>query len=433
MELLPKAKKETRGPLEIVEGKNARIPIYDAGDGKVILAYYAEGKRKLVKCQSLPAGKSRAKEIIEKLTTGNAHVESFTVRQTAAINEAIEILQPTRVTLTEAARQFADAYTLLDGRGTLDEAVRYFLAERKKAQLPAVKLPDLVETFLKSIKDQKKSRRYTLDMQARLHKAAETFTGFVADIHAKDINRWLQDMKQTSGRTKNNYRSALATLLSFARQEGYLPRGTQTEAEFSKRYDGKGGEIGIYTPEKLKTLLFNIEPRLLPAVAIGAFAGLRTAEIVRLEWPEIRFGQNVIEIKAAKSKTASRRLAPLLPALAEWLAPFRKEKGRVLVGVLDEFAIATQFKKAVDAIVDKKGQPLVKIVHNGLRHSFITYRMAILKNAAEVALEAGNSPRMIFEHYRELATGQEAKGWFACKPDQDRLAALKRAMTPSTA
>jgi len=150
---------------------------------------------------------------------------------------------------------------------------------------------------------------------------------------------------------------------------------------------------------------------------------------VRLEWPEVRFGQNVIEIKASKSKTASRRLAPILPVLAEWLASFRKDSGRVLVGVHDEFAIATQFKKAVDAITDAKGKSLIKIVHNGLRHSFITYRMAVLKSAAEVALEAGNSPRMIFEHYRELATESEAKAWFGVQPDKQRLAMLEDVTT----
>ena len=421
---------DQRGPVEIVESKGIKIPIYSSpyrGTRSYLLAYYTDGKRKRERSPTLEAGRKRAKELIEELANGVAHVGTFTPKQAASVNEAVAILQPTRVTLTEAARQFAEAYTLLDGRGTINEAVKYFLADRQKAQLPTIKFPDLVETFLKSIKEQKKSRRYTLDMQARLNKAAETFTGFVGDIQATDINRWLMDMKHTSGRTKNNYRSALATLLSFARQEGYLPRGVQTEAEFSKRYDGKGGEIGVYTPDQLKTLLGNIEPRLVPFVAIGAFAGLRTAEIVRLEWPEVRFSQNVIEIKAAKSKTASRRLAPILPVLAEWLAPFRKETGRVLVGVLDEFAIATQFKKAVDAITDKKDRPLVKIVHNGLRHSFITYRMAILKNAAEVALEAGNSPRMIFEHYRELATEPEAKAWFDIIPDKEALKRLKAA------
>ena len=99
----------------------------------------------------------------------------------------------------------------------------------------------------------------------------------------------------------------------------------------------------------------------------------------------------------------------------------------MLAEVLDEFALATQFKKAVDAIRDQDGKPLVKIVHNGLRHSFITYRMAVLKNAAQVALEAGNSPRMIFEHYRELATKGEGNAWFAVRPDKPTVQFLKAA------
>ena len=380
-----------------------------------------------LKCQSLKAGRKRAKDIIDDLTSGNAHVGNFTARQTAAINDAVEILRPIGVSLAEAARQFAEAHSLLAGCGSLSDAVRCFLEERKRTQLSPIKLPDLVEKFIQHIREQKKSRRYTLDMQARLHKAAETFNRFVGDIHATDINRWLSGMRHVGGRTKNNYRAALATLLSFARQEGYLQRGIPTEAEFSARYDGRGGEIGIYTAEKLRTLLFGLESRLMPFVAIGAFAGLRSAEIVRLEWQEIRFTQNVIEIKASKAKTASRRLAPILPVLAEWLSLVRKESGRVLAGVSDEFALATQFKKAVDAIADEDGKPLVRIVHNGLRHSFITYRMAILKNAAQVALEAGNSPRMIFEHYRELATEAEANAWFAVRPDMLRVEFLKAA------
>jgi hypothetical protein len=35
-----------------------------------------------------------------------------------------------------------------------------------------------------------------------------------------------------------------------------------------------------------------------------------------------------------------------------------------------------------------------------------------------VALEAGNSPQMIFRHYRELATPQQARTWFAIAPEQ---------------
>jgi hypothetical protein len=58
--------------------------------------------------------------------------------------------------------------------------------------------------------------------------------------------------------------------------------------------------------------------------------------------------------------------------------------------------------------------------HNALRHSFISYRVATVKNVAQVALEAGNSPEMIFEHYRELVTAEAAKGWFAVTPKAKR-------------
>ena len=53
---------------------------------------------------------------------------------------------------------------------------------------------------------------------------------------------------------------------------------------------------------------------------------------------------------------------------------------------------------------------------NALRHSFISYRVAESKDAAAVALEAGNSARMIFQHYRELVTPEEAKEWFGILP-----------------
>jgi hypothetical protein len=54
--------------------------------------------------------------------------------------------------------------------------------------------------------------------------------------------------------------------------------------------------------------------------------------------------------------------------------------------------------------------------HNALRHSFISYRLAEIQDTAKVALEAGNSPAMIFAHYRELVTPEDAAAWFAVTP-----------------
>lgn len=414
-----------RGPIETIESKGIKIPLYDAGSGKVLLSFYAEGKRKLVKCRNLEAAREEARAKIAELTKGIAHVgAAFTLRQTAAIADATEILRAINVPLSQAVREYAEGYKILGRQPLVLKACQHyrdFIEEQKrKAELIPIKLPALVEKFMEDIRERKKSRRYTLDMQARLAKAAQFFNGFVADIKADDVDLWLASMKGVSGRTKNNYRAALGTLLAFARKKKHLPRGQAIEVEFSTRYDSRGERaIGVYSPQQLATLLTNIERRFVPHVALAGFAGLRSAEIVRLEWPEVRFEQGVIEVKASKAKTASRRLAPLLPVCAAWLLPLRKNSGPVLEGIHDEFALATYFKRAVDAIADGQGKPLVRIIHNGLRHSYITYRMATEKSAAAVALEAGNSPRMIFEHYRELATEAVGRQWFNVLPIAD--------------
>lgn len=45
-------------------------------------------------------------------------------------------------------------------------------------------------------------------------------------------------------------------------------------------------------------------------MAIGAFAGVRHEEIQRLDWQDIKLKAGIIEIRAAKAKTASRRTIP---------------------------------------------------------------------------------------------------------------------------
>ena len=58
----------------------------------------------------------------------------------------------------------------------------------------------------------------------------------------------------------------------------------------------------------------------------------------------------------------------------------------------------------------------IKWKQNALRHSWISYRLAEIQDVNRVALEAGNSPQMIFRHYRELATPEQAHTWFSIAP-----------------
>ena len=50
---------------------------------------------------------------------------------------------------------------------------------------------------------------------------------------------------------------------------------------------------------------------------------------------------------------------------------------------------------------------------NALRHSFASYHYAKYKNENETASLMGNSPQMVFQHYRELVRPDAAEKIFA--------------------
>lgn len=426
--IIPKDSKSERGPLEIIEGKGIKVPIYLAlrrGEESFLLAYYKEGKRKMERVSSIEDARRRAKALIDELSAGKLHVTTFTLKQTAVITDALEIIEPFKVGLTDVARQYAEARRIL-GDTSILQAAEFFAKNREREQrrgaLQPITLAALVETYLAAI-DGKKSKRYVEDLTSKLNRAAKAFDGEIRDIRAVDIDKWLDGMDDAGDRTKNNYRMAMVTLFSYARDKNYLPRGEQTEAEFVTRHDGKkGGSIGIYNPQEFATLLHYVDERFLPFVALGGFAGLRSIEILRLEWKDIWFEKGYVEVGRDKSKTATRRLAPICPALAQWLKPYAKKDGPVLPDIRNEVHFTRLFAAAKSTLNDEKGKPRVKLVHNGLRHSFCSYRMAVTKSAPQVALEAGNSPKMLFEHYRELVTEAEGKEWFSLTPERVRKA-----------
>jgi hypothetical protein len=55
--------------------------------------------------------------------------------------------------------------------------------------------------------------------------------------------------------------------------------------------------------------------------------------------------------------------------------------------------------------------------HNAMRHSFGSYFFAKSKNENLTASEMGNSPAMVFQHYRALVKDAEATQYWALQPD----------------
>jgi integrase len=288
------------------------------------------------------------------------------------------------------------------GKATLREAVEFFL-RHNRADVPRLTLAEVAEQFAKSREQSGLSPHYVSQCRKTTGDLAKAFPGqTLPDLRTAELDAWLGGLP-FAAKTKNGMRIILVACGNWAEGRGYLVKGGSPFPAMV-RYKEAKASVSIFTPEQIASLLAKADDTLRPFLAIGAFAGLRTAELQRLDWSEIDVDRGFITVAASKAKTRQRRLVPISDNLKLWLTPCRRSTGPVCVHQRPQLAAAALCEEGV-------AWPT-----NGLRHSYISYRLAILHDTARVALEAGNSPEVIFGHYRELVMPETAKLWFEVCP-----------------
>lgn len=380
--------------IEVKDG-NIVVPIYEFTDGRFCVDMKLGEKRKRITRASLDAAKVEARKLIAKIKSG---------RQNEVLMKAEEV------------EEYQLAKGLLPPGFKLQTALEEWLAIRNKKTLISSKsVPEIVDEFLTSKQVEGASFFHLEDRKYRLKKFADSFNRRIDRITTHEIEVWLNSLK-VGGRTRNNYRNAVLQLFRYARGKRYLPRNEPTVVEDVAAAFAGEGDIEIYTTAELRLLLDHAPAKLLPFFAIGAFAGLRSQEIMRLDWKDLHFEQDFIEVSAAKAKTASRRLVPLLPVLKDWLDAHREDSGHV-VGYTRNDVLSEARQRFCKSGIKVDGETRqFEWKPNALRHSYASYRLADIKDSARVALEMGNSPGMLFRNYRELVTEQQAKDWFSLFP-----------------
>jgi hypothetical protein len=170
-------------------------------------------------------------------------------------------------------------------------------------------------------------------------------------------------------------------------------------------------EITVLTPEQLQRLFGCADPEILPLYAIAAFAGVRWNEIEGLNWDDIKESEIVISARIAK--TRSRRIIPIRPALAAFLT--ERGTGSVLPRIYSARRPSVRRLDFLRAQAEKQAG-LYPWPRNALRHSFISYALAIDHDENRIALESGNTPDVIHTNYRALVTREEAKWFWNIRP-----------------
>lgn len=296
--------------------------------------------------------------------------------------ECCELLQPFGATLRDAAK---------------------FYAVHLKAITGSRKVSEVVADLLRARTADGMSARYLGDLRVRLGRFVRSFgEEMIAGISASRIDVWLRGLGVGSV-TRNTFRRRLAVLFNFAKRRGYVTENPVADVERAKERET---EIAILSVGELARLLECASSDMLPFWTIGAFAGLRRAEIERLTWAEVDFEADVIEVKASKSKTASRRLVTIQPNLRDWLAPYRRGIGRVC---------PVNLQRKINDDRERAGLR-TEWPQNALRHSFGSYHLAQFNDAAKLALEMGNSPATIFRHYRQLVKPKQAESYWKIAP-----------------
>ena len=368
------------------------------------VADYSSGTRRLRGFKDHQTALDEADKIARQIASGNTTAATMLNSEAASYGRAFELLRPTGATLELASAVYAKAYQILGGDRIIEAAT--FFARHGGDQIICRTVAQVATELIEAKKARGKSARYVGDLDSRLTRFAKSYAVDISTVTTADVQRWLDSLK-LAPQTARNFRTVLYTLFNFAEARGYIFKGGNPVAGTEHISANGNGAIQIYTPAEMAALLNNAPQHFLPVIALGGFAGLRTAEIERLDWSDLDMAGGFIHVAAEKAKTRSRRLVPILPNLAQWLAPLAQQQGKVWKGTLNSL------KEARAETVKAAETPWKD---NALRHSFISYRLAEIQNAAQVALEAGNSASMVFKHYRELVKPETAKAWFGLAP-----------------
>ena len=379
------------------------------------LAYNLLGKLKRQTFADLGEAERAGEDAIRRIAAGEQAILELSNRDREQYQRAKDALAPLAVELDVAALEYADARTILNGSGTLAEAVRYFLKAHAK-ELPRITVPAAVEKCLAQCRADGKSYARMKQLEHYLNNFAKDMNVEVGELTPGIVSRYLTSMT-ASERTKKNARDVLGYFGRWLVLHGYLERGTDL-VEGVQKYSMKSGEIQIFTPAEIAKLIEHASEKLLPYIVIGAFAGLRGAEIQRLDWSEIDLTDGFIEVTAEKAKTDTRRLIPITPNLSAWLGDCRKKSGPVcaignVVNALMKL-VATVNKAMPEGTPEKD---LMVWKKNALRHSYCSYRVAECADVARVADESGNSPAIIRSNYLRRVKPDRAVEWFNVMPD----------------
>jgi integrase len=384
-------------PITVKKG-HAVVKIYRVKNRDALyyrVSYISPTGRQRRNFADLDLARREANSLAQHLADGDMEALKLTGREKQIYVEAERAIAGTGLPLHSVAYEFKRAFEILGGSHVV-EAARYY-KKHVDTDLPQLSAEEVVEKFYAAKQAEGVSAMYLKVIRLLLGDFARDFQCPLSGVQPDDLRQYLNS-KRVGLVSKSNRRRLLVTLFNFAKAQGWLRVNEETAAEALGTYKIKRREVEIYTPAEMARLLNAAEPDFIPYLALIAFGGLRREELRKgLLWQSINFDRGDIIVPAAIAKTNRKRKIVMHENLLAWLAPYRVKSGPIF---------AKDPQRRIAKVAAASG---VKWKSNGLRHSFGSYRMELTKNEGQVALEMGNSPQVVKDHYFEIVDERAAR------------------------
>src|SRR5713101_6443144 len=289
---------------------------------------------------------------------------------------------------------------------TINHAAAFYLDHLERIRRCNITVSQLASEVLEAKRKDGRSTVYLNDLRNRLATFCRDFGARpIAGVTVDELDDWLRNL-DCAPKSRANFRANVGVLFSYAERRRMIDSNPILRTARPKLPDNPPEILRVDELSALLDAANRLSPDVLPMLAIGAFAGLRDAEIKRLEWSEVDLARGFIEVKGSKAKSARRRIVEIQPNLAAWLRSYSEMKGRLV-----PFGARGKVERV------RKEAGLTRWPKNGLRHSFASYRLAACHDAPRVASELGHtSPQMLYSTYRELVLPEEAERYWKIVP-----------------
>jgi len=248
--------------------------------------YYEGNRRVRKKFSKLVKAKAEADLVVAKLANGETEVLKLTgVDRSIYIAAKLKLQQwKSDADLNLVVADYLGAVSRLPKDASLKDCVDFYV-KRHPAGLQKRTVQEVLGELIKTKEDAGRSDVFIKDLRSRVGNFAKDFPCEISTVTGRQIDEYIR-ARGLAPRTQNNIRLLINMLFKFAIRRGYLPKD-HDEMSGVEKADDSGGEIEIFTVEEMRKLFESARPEMIPYLAVGAFSGLRAAEIQRLDWSEV--------------------------------------------------------------------------------------------------------------------------------------------------